>query len=65
LNPENLATKVTAVSLLIAGGMGGHSQPRQGNDMDTYADDLAELLARLIARSLPGLRWPLAVRINP
>jgi hypothetical protein len=30
--------------------------------MDTYADDLAELLARLIARSLPGLGWPLAVR---
>ena len=42
-----LASTATAVIAHDRRGHGRSSQPWQGNDMDTYADDLAELTAKL------------------
>jgi non-heme chloroperoxidase len=46
-------------------GHGRSGQPWNGNEMDTYADDLSELIealdlkgATLIGHSTGGARWP-------
>ena len=46
-------------------GHGRSSQPWNGNDMDTYADDLARLVKKLDLENvvLVGPRWPRHQRI--